>query len=580
MCDGEIIACVSEERFLRKKCYQGYPRHSIDYLVTLVDKKEIDRVVIASMTLSPGLMMLGREQNFSIGDFIRQQQEHFHPVFYKGADRHVTEKRFYDQLIKEKQVERADSQYIVDENYEFTCDPEIDDPIFRSIRKNTVAKHLDIDESKIVHTDHHLGHAYYAYFASPFRGDDAVVITADGDGDYGINATVSIAKNDKLKQILRTDKQHVGKIWRYVTLILGMKPQQHEYKVMGLAPYADPNISRKAYEILKEHLVVDGIDFKYKTTPVDLYFYFLEKFEGIRFDGIAGGIQKWTEEIMEEWVRNIIAHTGINRIVFSGGLSMNIKMNKVIHEMPEVLEYYVAPSGGDESLAIGGCYIGSNTSRKPLDNIYLGPEYSDAEMEQAAHEAVATGRYSVESISDIGTVAEFLAIGKTVARCSGRMEFGARALGNRSIFSDPSDEEIVRKINTQIKKRDFWMPFTPAILKERELDYIVNPKGISSPYMTIAFGSTDLGKKELKGAIHPYDQTIRPQLVEEFRNPGLYRMIKSFEEKTGIGALLNTSFNLHGEAIVMSPRDALYTMDNSSLDFLLLNDKFLIRRIT
>ena len=149
------------------------------------------------------------------------------------------------------------------------------------------------------------------------------VSTADGDGDFGINATVSIAKDDKIKEIFRTDKQHIGKMWRYVTLILGMKPQQHEYKVMGMAPYADQNIVNYVYNIYKEHLVVDGLDFKYKTKPKDLYFYFKDKFDGIRFDGIAGGVQKWTEEILTQWFRNIIKETGIDYIVFSGGLSMN-----------------------------------------------------------------------------------------------------------------------------------------------------------------------------------------------------------------------------------------------------------------
>ena len=122
------------------------------------------------------------------------------------------------------------------------------------------------------------------------------------------------------------------------------------------------------------------------------------------------------------------------------------------------------------------------------------------------------------------------------------------------------------------------MPFTPSILKEREKDYIVNPKNIESPFMTMAFDSTDLAKKELKGAIHPYDQTLRPQLVEEKRNPGYYKLLKSFEKKTGRGGLLNTSFNLHGDAIVLSPEDAIYTMDNSALDYLLLNDVILVKR--
>lgn len=578
MRNGEIVACASEERFTRKKAYQGYPRNVIDYLLSFIDKKDIDLIVFAGKDLSPGLIMMGREQNFSVDDFITQQKEHFYPIYYEGKDPVVTEREFCLKMIKRNNVSMQDNQFDFPKDFEITGDSKVDFPKFNQIRKQTIMEHIGITEDKILFNDHHVSHASYAYFASPFRGKDCIVITADGDGDDRIDATISIAKSDKVEEIFRTVNQHIGKMWRYVTLILGMKPQQHEYKVMGMAPYADSNIVNHAYSIYKEHLVVDGFDFKYKTKPKDLYFYFKDRLEGIRFDGIAGGVQKWTEEIIKQWFRNIIKKTGIKRIVYSGGLSMNIKVSKVIHEMPEVEEYYVVPSGGDESLPMGACYAQTKDEPKPLDNIYLGPEFSDDKVLQVAQDAVTTGKYEIEEIATMDRIAELLVEGKTLARCSGRMEFGARALGNRSIIADPSNSEIIRKINTQIKMRDFWMPFTPSILIEREKDYIVNPKNIRSPFMTMAFDSTELAKVELKGAIHPYDHTVRPQIVEKERNPGYYNLIKAFEKKTGIGGVLNTSFNLHGDAIVLSPEDAVYTMDNSSLDLLLFNDIILLKR--
>jgi len=152
------------------------------------------------------------------------------------------------------------------------------------------------------------------------------------------------------------------------------------------------------------------------------------------------------------------------------------------------------------------------------------------------------------------------------------MEFGVRALGNRSILADPRDPEIIRTINEMIKNRDFWMPFTPSILKERASDYLVNPKGIESCYMTLSFDSTDLGKKELKAAIHPYDKTVRPQMVTRGANPDYHDLIKEFEKITGVGALLNTSLNQHGDPIVCSPQDSLDVLEKSGLDMLLLND--------
>lgn len=578
MRNGEVVACASEERFNRKKAYQGYPRNAINYLLTFIEKKDIDLVVFGAKGVFPTTVTLGRDHTFSVLDFIRQQKEHFYPVIFEGKDQDATQKEFYLNMMKEKNISWKDNQYDIGEDFKVTGDPEVDIPEFDKIRKRTIMKQLGVAGDKIEFVDHHVSHANYAYFASPFRGKDCVVITADGDGDSGINATISLAKNDKIEEIFRTGRQYIGKMWRYVTLILGMKPQQHEYKVMGLAPYADQNIAKHVYNIYKEHLVVDGFDFKYKKKPKDLYFYFRDKFEGIRFDGIASGVQRWTEEILEEWFRNIIRATNVRRIVFSGGISMNIKVNKVIHEMPEVDEYYVAPSGGDESLAIGGCYARTKDTPMPLKDIYMGPEYSDSEVLKVARDAAKAGKYEIEESVDMEKIIDMLIDGKTLARFSGRMEFGARALGNRSIIADPSNPEIVRKINTQIKKRDFWMPFTPAILKEREKDYIVNPKNIYSPFMTIAFDSTELARKELIGAMHPYDQTVRPQIVEKERNPDFYSLIKSFEKKTGIGGVLNTSFNLHGDAIVLSPKDAVYTMDNSSLDMLLFNDKILLKR--
>jgi len=147
-------------------------------------------------------------------------------------------------------------------------------------------------------------------------------------------------------------------------------------------------------------------------------------------------------------------------------------------------------------------------------------------------------------------------------------------LGNRSILADPRNPDTVRKINAAIKFRDFWMPFTPSILAERESDYIINPKGLKSPFMTMAFDSTKLAQKDLIAALHPADFTIRPQILEEKRNPEYYAIIKSFEKLTKVGGLLNTSFNLHGDPIVLGPKEAVYTFENSEIDGLILGNYY------
>ena len=166
--------------------------------------------------------------------------------------------------------------------------------------------------------------------------------------------------------------------------------------------------------------------------------------------------------------------------------------------------------------------------------------------------------------------AKLLANGEAVARCSGKMEFGPRALGNRSILADPRNLDIVRVINEQVKNRDFWMPFAPSIIEERFDDYVVNSKKCKPYYMMLAYNATEKGKKELRAAMHQYDFTIRPQMVKKEHNPMYYNIIKEFEKLTGVGAILNTSFNLHGFPIVYTPEDALFVLENSKLKDLAL----------
>ena len=276
---------------------------------------------------------------------------------------------------------------------------------------------------------------------------------------------------------------------------------------------------------------------------------------------------------MREFARNALDATGAHSVVCGGGVFMNVKANMVLKDLPGVEHFAVCPSAADESTAIGAAYDGYErlTGKQlcPLDTIYLGPEYSEGEIEQAIDRLAVAERCRVERPDDIDrATAELLVEGEIVARFQGRMEFGARALGNRSILAHPSDPEIVPVINHQIKQRDFWMPFAPTILDEFQDRYIVNPGRIPSPHMMIAFETTPQAQSELRAAIHPFDKTARPQLLREADNPDYHRLIRIFQERTGIGAVLNTSFNLHGEPIVCSPDDAFETFFNSGLQHL------------
>lgn len=255
--------------------------------------------------------------------------------------------------------------------------------------------------------------------------------------------------------------------------------------------------------------------------------------------------------------------------------------------MTECESLFVFPSCGDESSAIGAAYeayaesqieIGEGPDIPALGPIYFGPQYSGEAIESVLLRHRDEHAIRFEKAGDIDArVSELLEHDKVVARFQGRLEFGARALGNRSILANASDISNVRRINDTIKMRDFWMPFAPSVLREHESDYIFNPKGIAAPYMILSFETTER-RREIQAAIHPADFTARPQIVFREHNPNYWSVLDRFSDLTGIGAVLNTSFNLHGEPMVASPEDAISTFVRSGLEYLALGDYLVQKR--
>jgi carbamoyltransferase len=454
-----------------------------------------------------------------------------------------------------------------------------------------VEEHLGLGRERIVCLDHHGCHAAAAYFGSPYRGHPALVLTNDNSGD-GLCATASAAAGHALtrREASRSAPGSLGAFYSFVTLYLGMKFGEHEYKVMGLAPYAGESGRQLAHGALKEVFnLAEGHPCEFRwLKPGDRYQILLRHLLGLRFDWIAGGAQELLEEILLRWVGLMTSRYGGARLALGGGCFMNVKANMLIAQREEVEEFFVFPSCGDESNAIGAAYLayldlcrqrGAPPDPKPLGPLSLGPGVEDEEVGALIRERNLEARYQVtvhERIEE--KIAELLVSDGVVARCAGRMEFGARALGNRSILAHPGDHRVIPLINRMIKNRDFWMPFAPTILKEREADYLVNPKGLASPFMMLAFPTHPKRRDELVAAIHPQDGTARPQILEEARNPEYYRIIREFERRTGTGAVLNTSFNLHGEPIVCSPADAVDTFERSGLPHLALGHFLISKR--
>jgi carbamoyltransferase len=439
-------------------------------------------------------------------------------------------------------------------------------------------------------THHHLNHAASAYFGLRTDADQPyLVLTLDGGGD-GDCGHVYRAERGRLELLATTPGGHsLGQLYARVTHLMGMTPHEHEYKVMGLAPYADPERVAPLVAQLRTYLDLDEgnpLVFRRRTAePTHMQQPRLQyDFRRARFDTLSGAIQGFSEELLCRWVQAAVRETGIPRVLASGGVFMNVKANKLITELPEVEYFDVFPSCGDESLPFGAAWLaeadelGERTGRQVLPTYSLGP---DAGFDLAEARARYGSRIELRKLDDPeAECAGLLAGGEIVARCTGRMEFGARALGNRSILADPSSTKVVPVINRMIKHRDFWMPFAPAILAERAHEYVVLPRTLPtddpSPFMMHTFDTT-ARRDDLIAAAHPEDGTARAQTVS-MEAPGLHRVISEFDRRTGRAAVLNTSFNLHGFPIVMGACDAVDVLLRSSLENLIVEDMLVTKR--
>ncbi len=424
------------------------------------------------------------------------------------------------------------------------------------------------------HYDHHLTHAATAYYG--LRQDPSekyLVLTCDGDGD-GLcgSARVMGGGEDRLVASIPWDSS-LGALYSWTTFGMGFVPLEHEYKLMGMAPYASEQASVEMATIFAAYLGLDetGLAFRRRTfrRVSDVGESLFKDLKGKRFDYICAGLQRFTEDLLCAWTANAIQAAGVHKVVAAGGVFMNVKANKRIGELPKVDFFEAFPSCGDETLSLGAYYLEAarqfgNDAVSPLKHFYLGDDLRDPETTAAVEKS---GFHYHKPADVAAAVAEVLAAGQPVARCSGPMEFGARALGNRSILADPKNQDVVRVINQMVKKRDFWMPFAPMIMASRQDEYLQNPKKLRSPFMMMTFDSKD-NFRELIAAVHNADLTCRAQILEPDQNPEMHRILEAFSQRTGRGVILNTSFNLHGYPIVRAAEDALHVFRNSGLQYL------------
>ena len=567
--DGRIIGCASEERFSRLKNDAGYPRLAVDALLRElgVAPTEIDVVALAGARAASKEWL---NRVLHDPEYIRD----YYGVAWPSP-RRTLGKRIRKWGAKFGLMDASRGKFGVPQD----------------VRLAEVAGHLGLPASRIVCLDHHRCHAAAAYFGSGFGGRETLVLTNDNSGD-GLCATASTGRGLDLERHEATSSSpgSLGAFYSFATLALGMKFGEHEYKVMGMAPYAAAPWAQRATQALRAVFALEEsrpARFRWKQGG-ERYALLLKATLGLRFDAVAAGAQQLLEEMLVRWCALMHERYGGGRVALGGGVFMNVKANMLLAREDWVEELFAFPSCGDESNAVGAAYLGylDECARRgrparpePFGPAYLGTSVTDAETEAVIRERDLRSRYKVAFHDRIEErLAELLVSDGVVARCAGRMEFGARALGNRSILANPTDHRVVGLINRMIKNRDFWMPFAPTVLAERADDYLVNPKRFASPYMMLAMDTKPAARDALPAALHPHDATARPQILEEEWNPEYHALIRAFQSRTGVGAVLNTSFNLHGEPIVCTAADAVDTFERSGLQHLAVGHWLISKR--
>jgi carbamoyltransferase len=566
--DGRIIAGVQEERPRGIKNAMGMPKVAIQDVLAQagITPQNVDWVALSGLH---GGEYLNTENISNPSELIlkwHRAKYNQKPINPRRVIRSLVPNNLYE-LIKGNNV--------------------------RDRRLDLVAS-LGFKRDRIQLVEHHTAHAASAYYGWGKREEPILILTNDGMGD-NLCATISIGRNGRFERIASVPyTESVAEIYALTTFLMGMVPLEHEYKLMGMAPYASPRGSEKTYRSLAELFAFDnrnGLTWRRSNgmPPTLIAYRYLEKlFHLQRFDQVCGGLQKFVEEFLKTWVGNAIRETGIRKVALSGGIFMNVKANKLLLELDEVEDMFVFPSCGDETNAVGAAYwvyaeecraSGHNVDIAPLTDLYWGRSISDQEIEGAIAQYKFSGKVKVETPANIEKrVAELLAKGEIVARAAGRMEFGARALGNRSILANPSDPSVIKVINEMIKKRDFWMPFAPSMTSETAGRYIRKPKSVPAPYMIFCFDTVPEKVPVFAAGVHPYDGTARPQEVLCDHNPSYYKLIKYFGDITGEEVILNTSFNIHGFPIAYNPKDSLYVFENSGLRYLSIGSFLLTKK--
>jgi len=576
--DGEIIAAAQEERFSRKKHDSSFPNYAIKYCVdeAQISPSQIDKVVFY-------------EKPFMKFERLLETYLAFAPKGFKSFVKAMP------IWIKEKLFQKA--------------------ALTKELSAALGGDDADWDE-KILFSEHHLSHAASAYYPSPF--ESAAVLTLDGVGEW-TTTSYAIGNANELNVLKEIHFPHsLGLLYSAFTYYTGFRVNSGEYKVMGLAPYGEP----KYTNLIKDNLIDIADDGSFR---LDMSYF--DYATGLtmtnkKFDSLFGGpprkpeadltqremdlaasIQKITEEVVIKIAKTIAIETNEKNLCLAGGVALNCVANGILLREKIFERIWIQPAAGDAGCALGAAlsvwyqYLGNkrniSVNRDEMQGSYLGPQYSDEEIESQLKLCGAVYKHH-NDYDLIDSVADLLSSEKAVGWMQGRMEFGPRALGGRSIIADPRSPKMQKQLNLKVKYRESFRPFAPSVLIEDVSEWFEHSD--DSPYMLIVADIKDdkrrkmtLEEDQLFGieklniprssvpAITHVDYSARIQTVHADTNPRYHAVISKFKEKTGCPIVVNTSFNVRGEPIVCTPIDAFKCFMGTEMDALAVGNYLLLK---
>ncbi|MBI21946.1 MAG: carbamoyl transferase [Chloroflexi bacterium] len=441
---------------------------------------------------------------------------------------------------------------------------------------------MGFDSSKIFMYDHHTSHAYTAFYASQF--EESLVFTLDGRGDFK-SGTVWLASRDSGLQLIDSINMldSLGVFYGYITKFLGFKPNRHEGKILGLAARGNyetvlPIVSRMInYE---NGRLIGKIGDNFTAWNTGSIPSIENELKTHSREDIAAATQYWLEELTLKYITPIVQKYNIKNISLAGGVFANVVLNQRLIEIDGVENIYVFPHMGDGGNALGGAMIkaveeGVNLEY-PMKDAYLGPSFDNSEIESVLEKHSKELYYENVSNQKMKLAAELIHEGKIVGWFQGRMEYGPRALGTRSILARATDSSINDSLNNRLSRTEF-MPFAPVTMKEHAKAYYIDwkPEHFCSNFMTITYNCTDLAKSKTPATVH-VDGTARPQIIDKGTNPEYYGVVEEYYKISGIPSIINTSFNNHEEPILCKPEDAVRSILLRNVDVMFIGD-FLVK---